>query len=581
MVEQKETAVIDKTDDMSAPAKVEAELLEKNIENVAISVEQPPTTEIQQLEDPLKNMEKESVESIKDNDDMNSNDTTQLDHMAADKPEVQEESAPEVQRESTHSEQVNLEKMDSEIEDVQVVNPDIINNDENEEKTTDEPKQLDIIIDTEPQESEVLPQFSDDEINVDNVSSSESDSSSDSDSDTDSSSDSDAEEEEEDEEEEHVKRKGAYDIDDEDDEGDAISGPIISKNETLNEKAPTLPEDYKIDENTPIELVGEIIGLVDNNVIIKANLSGEFRVLKENSVFCFKDRSVIGPLFETFGRVQQPVYSVKFNSSEEFEKFKDKKGEQVYYVVLDSQFLYTDAIKHIKGTDASNCHDEELPEEEQEYSDDEKESAAKSGKKKKNKNKNKNNEDQEHRAKRSSNFDENQSKRFQPYGYALPQLPPQQTPQQPPQQSPIQAAPSIPQTTLVPFRVQPSFPLPTPSSAYQAPQQQQWQQPLAQNSPYGIPFSQVQQFANQNQHQVYGQMQQNQFQYPQQGYPQQYPNIPNAQMGWNQPQNIQQQPPLQQGQPALQEQLKQLQQLIMNQLQQNGSGANFNNQTPQ
>ena len=44
----------------------------------------------------------------------------------------------------------------------------------------------------------------------------------------------------------------------------------------------------------------------------------------------------------------------------------------MYYVVPDSQFLYTDSIKHIKGTDASNCHDEELPEEEQEYSDDEK-----------------------------------------------------------------------------------------------------------------------------------------------------------------------------------------------------------------
>ena len=44
----------------------------------------------------------------------------------------------------------------------------------------------------------------------------------------------------------------------------------------------------------------------------------------------------------------------------------------MYYVVPDSQFLYTDSIKYIKGTDASNCHDEELPEEEQEYSDDEK-----------------------------------------------------------------------------------------------------------------------------------------------------------------------------------------------------------------
>ena len=54
----------------------------------------------------------------------------------------------------------------------------------------------------------------------------------------------------------------------------------------------------------------------------------------------------------------------------------------MYYVVPDSQFLYTDSIKHIKGTDASNCHDEELPEEEQEYSDDEKELAAKLAKRK-------------------------------------------------------------------------------------------------------------------------------------------------------------------------------------------------------
>ena len=77
-------------------------------------------------------------------------------------------------------------------------------------------------------------------------------------------------------------------------------------------------------------------------------------------------------MFEIFGRVQQPVYSVKFNSEDEFNKFKGCKGKSVYYVVPDSQFLYTDSIKHIKGTDASNCHDEELPEEEQEYSDDEK-----------------------------------------------------------------------------------------------------------------------------------------------------------------------------------------------------------------
>ena len=148
-------------------------------------------------------------------------------------------------------------------------------------------------------------------------------------------------------------------------------------------KAPSLPDNYEISPNTPIEEIGEITGLVENTIIIKARTSGEFRILQEKSIFCFEDRTVIGPLFEIFGRVQQPVYSVKFNSEEQFLKFKESKRKTVYYVVPDSQFLYTDSIKHIKGTDASNCHDEELPEEEQEYSDDEKELAAKLAKKEK------------------------------------------------------------------------------------------------------------------------------------------------------------------------------------------------------
>ena len=72
---------------------------------------------------------------------------------------------------------------------------------------------------------------------------------------------------------------------------------------------------------------GEITGLVENTMIIKARTSGEFRILQEKSIFCFEDRTVIGPLFEIFGRVQQPVYSVKFNSEEQFLKFKESKGK--------------------------------------------------------------------------------------------------------------------------------------------------------------------------------------------------------------------------------------------------------------
>ncbi|KAG7665777.1 uncharacterized protein J8A68_000602 [[Candida] subhashii] len=258
-----------------------------------------------------------------------------------------------------------------------------------------EPQEPTVEVKTEPEDdtmrnffistapNEDIAPLSDDDINVDDVSSSEVSSSEDEDSsDSDSDSDSDSESEEE-------ESTNKQDLDDEEDE--VNEGPIKSTNEIV-EKAPVLPEDYSIPENSPIEDIGEVIGLVENSIIIKAKTSGEFRVLQEGSVFCFEDRTVIGPLFEIFGRVQQPVYSVKFNSKEEFEKFAGCKGKRVFYVVPDSQFLYTDSIKNLKGTDASNCHDEELPIEEQEFSDDERELDAKQARKKKNKNKNKNKE---------------------------------------------------------------------------------------------------------------------------------------------------------------------------------------------
>lgn len=168
-----------------------------------------------------------------------------------------------------------------------------------------------------------------------------------------------------------------------DEEDEAQSGPILSKNEVKDEVAPTLPSDYQIPENSALEYVGDVSAVVERNVIIKANISGEFRVLKENSVLCFEDKSILGLLYETFGRLQSPNYRVKFNNDHDFQMAKNKKGARVFYVVSDSQFLYTDTIKKLKGTDASNCHDEELPEHEQEFSDDEQELVAKQEKKRK------------------------------------------------------------------------------------------------------------------------------------------------------------------------------------------------------
>lgn len=341
--------------------------------------------------------------------------------------------------------------------------------------------------------------------------------------------------------------KEEEDFEEEEEDGDAIVGPIVSKNEQ-KEVAPVLPPGFTIPPNAPIELVGKITGLVDNSVIIEANVSGEFRTLKESSIFCFEDRSIVGPLFETFGRLQNPRYRVKFNTVEQFEKYIDSVGRDVYYVVPESDFVYTDTIKNIKGTDASNCHDEELPEEEQEFSDDEHEAQAKNKRKKKNK-------------RAHDNFDESKKRfriepplvnKFQPYGYPQPQ--PQHQPQPPvstytpisksevppnmhqiPQtQYPVSYSPSMHTPHQLPPQVlggnyAPQLQNPNyqqPNYAQQPPLQNNFQLNDGYASPYGIPLHQAQQHGiYPPQQPMYSSMniqQQHPQGYPQQIYQQQY-----------------------------------------------------------
>lgn len=205
-------------------------------------------------------------------------------------------------------------------------------------------------------------------------------SSSDSESDSDSDSDND----------ENSRKRGNQELDEDDlsdDNDDNTEGPVKSAHEILDEPAPKIPDNLKITPQTQIEHVGEIFSVTGKTVVIKASVSGEFRVLEEHSVFCTSDRVPFGVLYETFGRVQAPFYSVKFESEEEAAPFKSRRGEKVFYVVSASKFLFTDKIKAIKGSDASNFHDEEVPEEEQEFSDDEKERMATSMKKSKKKKK--------------------------------------------------------------------------------------------------------------------------------------------------------------------------------------------------
>lgn len=217
----------------------------------------------------------------------------------------------------------------------------------------------------------------------------DSSSSSDSSSESDESSDSEDEDSNTTSKSQNKSKRRNDDIDLSDDEDEA-NGPVRSKNEVEDDPAPELSNDYTIPEKTQIEFAGYIHNVSEKTVLIRAGTSGEYRILKENSIFCFEDKTPVGYLYETFGRIQSPIYVVKFNSVEKAKELKGRIGEKVFYVVPSSSFILTAEIKKLKGCDASNIHDEELPLEEQEFSDDEIEQDLKRKKKnKKSKNKRK------------------------------------------------------------------------------------------------------------------------------------------------------------------------------------------------
>ncbi|KAF2173969.1 hypothetical protein M409DRAFT_48871 [Zasmidium cellare ATCC 36951] len=129
--------------------------------------------------------------------------------------------------------------------------------------------------------------------------------------------------------------------------------------------------DVKVTEDMKVTFLGNVERTVENMVLIKGATPGEYQVLEGGSVLCNENREVIGAIADTFGRVQEPLYSVAFTNAKEIEDAGLEYGSKVYYVDSHSTFVFTQPLKNMKGTDASNIHDEEVGEDEMEFSDDE------------------------------------------------------------------------------------------------------------------------------------------------------------------------------------------------------------------
>ncbi|EXJ57260.1 hypothetical protein A1O7_07607 [Cladophialophora yegresii CBS 114405] len=147
-------------------------------------------------------------------------------------------------------------------------------------------------------------------------------------------------------------------------------GPLRTANERMEEVIPK--PDVVVTEDMKIEELGNVEFVVESTVVIKAKTSGEYRVLEAGSLICLKDRSVVGVVADLIGRVEEPRYTIRFNNDDAIKEADLwESGTTVYYVPDHSTFVFTLPLKTIKGSDASNFHDEEVGDDEMEFSDDE------------------------------------------------------------------------------------------------------------------------------------------------------------------------------------------------------------------
>ena len=146
-------------------------------------------------------------------------------------------------------------------------------------------------------------------------------------------------------------------------------GPLRTQNEKPDDDVPK--PDVVVTEDMRIQELGPVEGVVENLVLIKAKTSGEYQVLEQGSVLCLEDKSVIGAIAETLGRVQQPYYSVRFTNEAAIADAGIAKDTRIFFVEQYSTPVFTQPLKAFKGSDASNLHDEEVGDDELEFSDDE------------------------------------------------------------------------------------------------------------------------------------------------------------------------------------------------------------------
>ncbi|KAI5997947.1 Gar1/Naf1 RNA binding region-domain-containing protein [Pisolithus albus] len=160
-------------------------------------------------------------------------------------------------------------------------------------------------------------------------------------------------------------------------------GYVHTKNEVVDTDI-VVPEVSEVSPEDSLEKVGEVMSIVGNVVIVKGLLADNPKTLSERALdaetlLVFDDRKI----YETFGPTSQPLYQIKFNQKYPVDTEKIRISREVFHVPRKSKYVFVEQLKKMRGSDASNIHDEEPAEDELEFSDDEQEAVYKQQRKRK------------------------------------------------------------------------------------------------------------------------------------------------------------------------------------------------------
>ena len=133
-----------------------------------------------------------------------------------------------------------------------------------------------------------------------------------------------------------------------------------------------------LSEETPIERIGHIRHIIDGKLVIIESLLHS-PALNDDSVLFNRERRSIGLIFETFGAVEKPHYSIRYNDIDSIQQRQLQLNQEVFYAPQETtytKYVFVQELRALKGSDASWEDDNEPPRFALDYSDDEQERTA-------------------------------------------------------------------------------------------------------------------------------------------------------------------------------------------------------------